>query len=272
MLDKLANLDRRILFLLVAVVTLLPLIWPLSLPVSTTPEVKSIYDKIESLPERSVFLLSMDFDPASAPELLPMAKAVLRHAFKKNLRVIGVSLWLPGKGLMVQTFNDVAKEYSRENGKDFAVLGAQTGGYAVVIGLSSSIQATFREDAYQKATADLEVLKGVASLKDIAYQVELAAGEPGIGSWYYFGKMKCGYELGAGCTSVGAPEWYPFLQTKQLNGLLGGMRGAAEYEQLVGKPDRAMKAMDPLSTTHILVILCVIFGNIMYFLTRKKGK
>ncbi len=271
-MDKLANLDRRILFLLVTVFAIVPLIWPLALPVSTTPEVKSIYDKIESLPERSVFLLSMDFDPASAPELFPMAKAVLRHAFKKNLRVIGVSLWPSGKGLLLQAFDEVSQEYGRENGKDFVVLGVQTGGYAVVIALSSSIRATFREDAYQKPTADMEVLKGVSSLKDIAYQVELQAGEPGIGSWYYFGKMKCGYELGAGTTAVGAPEWYPFLQTKQLNGLLGGMRGGAEYEQLVGAPDRAMKAMDPLSTTHVLVILCVLFGNVMYFLTRKKGK
>lgn len=267
MLKTLASLDRRIVFLGVAVFALIPLMFPLGLPVATTPEVKSIYDKIEKLPERSPILISMDFDPASAAELLPMATALVHHALARNLRVITVSLWAPAPGIMDSLLADAARETGREHGKDWVDLGYQAGGYALVIRLGQSIKTTFREDSTGTPTADMEVLKGVDSLKNIAYQVELAAGEPGIGSWYYFGKEKFHYDMGVGCTSVGAPEWYPFLQTGQLNGLIGGMRGAAEYEKLIERPGAATPAMDPLSTTSLLVIALVVFGNIMFFLT-----
>ena len=100
--DRLLQIDRRIIFLVIGLATLLPLLYPIGLPIKKSPEVVSIYDYIERLPEGSVFLLSMDFDPASKPELEPQATALLRHAFRKNLRVIGVTLLVTGTGLAEQ--------------------------------------------------------------------------------------------------------------------------------------------------------------------------
>lgn len=276
-LKQLSNLDRRIIFLGVAIVALVPFLFPLQMPVTVTPEVKSIHDKIESLPERAPFLLSMDFDPGSAPELLPMAKSLLRHAFRKNLRVIGVTLWNTAEGLMVEAFNEISLEMERqgiqrENGKDWCVLGFQPGQYVVVIGMGQSLKGTYPEDKFGKPTAELEVLKGVNSLRDMAYHVELAAGEPGVGAWYFYGKERFDYEMGIGCTSIAAPEWYPFLQTKQLNGIMGGMRGAAEYEKLIKMPEKATFAMDPLSTISLLIIVLVAIGNVTYFLMKRAAK
>ena len=93
------KIDRRIIFLVIGVCTLLPLLYPVGLPIKISPEVRSIYDYIETLPERSVFLLSIDFDPASKPELHPQAIALLRHAFRKNLRVVAMTLWVSGTGM-----------------------------------------------------------------------------------------------------------------------------------------------------------------------------
>src|SRR5207253_4690838 len=72
------SIDRRIIFLLIALATLLPLLHPFGLPIKVSPEVRGVYDYIESLPEGSVFLLSLDFDPSSKPELEPQAIALLR--------------------------------------------------------------------------------------------------------------------------------------------------------------------------------------------------
>ena len=101
--DRMLKLDRRIIFLLIGLCTLLPLLYPIGLPIKTSPEVRAVYDYMDSLPDGSVFLLSMDFDPASKPELEPQAVALLRHAFSRNLRVIVMTLWLPGTGLAEQT-------------------------------------------------------------------------------------------------------------------------------------------------------------------------
>ena len=102
------SIDRRIIFLLIALATLLPLLHPFGLPIKVSPEVRGVYDYIESLPEGSVFLLSLDFDPSSKPELEPQAIALLRHAFRKQLRVIGMTHWLPGTGLADSIFSKVA--------------------------------------------------------------------------------------------------------------------------------------------------------------------
>src|SRR5215472_10371396 len=86
--ERMLRIDRRIIFFVIGICTLLPLLYPVGLPIKISPEVRSVYDYMESLPERSVFLLSIDFDPASKPELHPQAIALLRHAFRKNLRVV----------------------------------------------------------------------------------------------------------------------------------------------------------------------------------------
>src|SRR5438046_9082851 len=93
------SIDRRIIFLLIALATLLPLLHPFGLPLSVSPEVRGVYDYIESVPEGSGFLLSVDFDPSSKPELEPQALGVLRHAVGQRPRVIGLRHWLPGTGL-----------------------------------------------------------------------------------------------------------------------------------------------------------------------------
>ena len=101
-----------------------------------------------------------------------------------------------------------------------------------------------------------------------------SAGSPGIDDWIIYGGQKYGFELGAGCTGVMATQYFPYLQAKQINGLMGGLKGAAEYEVLVGRQDKgsAVKRMDPQAVTHIIIIAFIILGNIAYFSTRKTKK
>ena len=50
--ERMLKIDRRIIFLVIGLCTLLPLLYPVGLPVRISPEVRSIYDYIEALPER----------------------------------------------------------------------------------------------------------------------------------------------------------------------------------------------------------------------------
>src|SRR5215831_366345 len=111
------RIDRRIIFVVIGLCTLLPLLYPVGLPIKISPEVRGVYDYIEKLPEGSVFLLSLDFDPASKPELHPQAIAILRHAFRQNLRVVAMTLWLTGTGMADQLVTQVAKEMGREKAR-----------------------------------------------------------------------------------------------------------------------------------------------------------
>ena len=69
--------------------------------------------------------------------------------------------------------------------------------------------------------------------------------------------------------------------------VLGGLRGAAEYEELVKreypeiaaiyeKPEEkvisATTGMDVQSIVHVIIIAFIIFGNVMFFASKKKGR
>jgi hypothetical protein len=268
---RMLSLDRRLIFLLIAAVTLLPLLYPVGLPIRVSPEVRKVYDHMESLPEGSVLLLSLDFEPGGKPELYPMAITVLRHAFRKRLRVLGMTLWPAGTGLAEAVFSQVAQEGGKERGKDYAFLGYAPGDANAIISLGQDFHAAFPTDYYGAKTADLPVLKGIRTLRDVQYVVSLSAGFPGLDTWYVYGKEKYGFELGGGCTAVSAPRFYPLIDTGQINGLLGGLRGAAEYEILMNVEGKATAGMDAQSATHFLIILLIVICNVFYVLAGQAG-
>jgi hypothetical protein len=270
--ERMLHIDRRLIFLVIGVCTLLPLLYPVGLAIKVSPEVRGVYDYIEALPEGSVFLLSMDYDPASKPELYPQAVALLRQAFRKNLRVIGMTLWLPGTGLAEQVMTKVAGEMGKVSGKDYVFLGWSPGSGSLIINMGQDLYKAFPTDYYSQPTRELVVLKGIQTLRDVNYVVSLAAGTSGIETWYVYGKDKYKFELGGGCTGVIAPGLYPLLRSGQINGLIGGMRGAAEYEVLIGQKERAVAGMDAQSATHFAIILLVILCNLFYLLTRTSPK
>ncbi|MGE3979593.1 MAG: hypothetical protein AB7F94_18710 [Nitrospira sp.] len=268
--ERMLKIDRRIIFLVIGLCTLLPLLYPVGLPIKISTEVRGVYDHIESLPERSVFLLSIDFDPASKPELYPQAIALLRHAFKKDLRVVTMTLWVSGTGMADQLVTQVAKEMGKEYGKDYAFLGWSPGGQAVIINMGQNLYSAFPSDYGGRPTKELPILSGVRNLKDVGYMVSLGAGRPGVEEWYVFGKDKYKFELGGGCTGVMAPGLYPLLRSGQINGLIGGLRGAAEYESLIDQKGQAVAGMDAQSATHMAIIVLVLMCNLFYFSLRQQ--
>ena len=68
-----------------------------------------------------------------------------------------------------------------------------------------------------------------------------------------------------------APDLFPFIQSGQMVGMIGGLAGAAEYESLIGQADRASAGMRPQSVTHIIIITFILLANITFFLSRRKA-
>jgi hypothetical protein len=260
------TLDRRWIFLLIAIVTLIPLLYPIGLPIRVSPEAQKVYDYIERLPEGTVVLLSLDFEPAGKPELYPMAIALLHHAFQKHLKVVGMTLWPAGTGMAESIFTQVAQENNKEKGVDYVFLGYAPGEANAIISMGQDLYAAFPTDYYGTAITELPLLKNVRTLRDVHYVISLSVGFPGLDTWYVYGKEKYGFELGGGCTAVSVPRFYPLLDTGQINGLLGGLRGAAEYEVLLQREGKAIAGMDAQSATHFLIIVLIAVCNIFYLL------
>jgi hypothetical protein len=64
-----------------------------------------------------------------------------------------------------------------------------------------------------------------------------------------------------GATAVMTTDYYPYLSSGQILGLIGGMKGAAEYERLNDFFGDARRGMDAQSLVHVVIVLLVIVGN-----------
>ena len=66
------------------------------------------------------------------------------------------------------------------------------------------------------------------------------------------------------------PDTVPQMPWGQLFGLLPGIKGAAEYETLIGVPGLGTRGMPAQEWAHLLVIGFIVLGNLGYFFTRRR--
>ncbi len=267
--EKVLKVDRRWIFLAIAIAVTIPFFLPLGLPVVTTPPVQSLYDAVDELePNAAPLLLSIDYAPATLPELEPMAMALLRHCFEKDVNVVVMTLHPAGYGLAERAVLNAAEEYDAVYGEDFAFLGFQPGVSAVILGMGINVRNVFPADAYGVPVDDLPLMQGVRNYDDIPLVISLT-GWSAAEAWVYYAHQPYRQTVGAGVTAVMATDFYPYLDAGQLVGLLGGMRGAAEYEGLIQHPDQGVRGMDSQSVIHLLIIILIFIGNAAYFISRR---
>ncbi len=272
-LVKLEALDRRIIFVFIFLSIAIPLLFPIYMYFSVTPPVKSFYDAIESLPPGSKVLVSCDYDPGSMPELFPMNVAAFYHLLSRDLKVITIQLWATGTLLAERAMSEVLEDFpDKKYGVDWVDLGFKEGREVVMVSMGTNIPKTFPNDLHGTKVEDIPVMEGVHTFDDVAMLVNISGGLPGTKEWVLQVQSRYHVKLGSGCTAVSAPEFYPYVQSGQLVGLLGGMKGAAEYEKLVQRPGTAQRGMDAQSVSHMIVFLFILIGNVAYFSTRGMKK
>ncbi len=258
------SLDRRIIYALLAIAVIVPILIPLNVRVYPTPEVTGVFDTIENLPEGSNIMLSVDYDPASMPELYPMMKAIMQHVINKRHKLFILALWPLGTGLVTQAISELKEVPGNEwwtEGEDYVFLGYKPGTTLVIMGVGQSIRDTFVKDYTGKPLDTMPIMQGVDKLKQMDYLVMLEAGIAGD-YWIVYGTEVHDVPVGAGVTAVMAPQYYPYLQANQVNGIIGGLKGAAEYEALMDFKGKASRAMDAQATVHSLVFLAIILANV----------
>jgi|YNPNPStandDraft_1061719.scaffolds.fasta_scaffold14580_4 hypothetical protein len=255
---------RRMIFLLLAVAVVAAVIVPFKLPGKPSSLARTVFEDIESLPQGSSVLLSFDFDPTAKGELEPMGIALLRHCFARNLHPVVMTFWQSGVALHKTMVERTAAEYGKVSGRDFVFLGFKPGDVNLILNMGESITGAFDKDYYGRPTQGMPALAGLNSLRTLSYAVCLAAGMT-TEVWIAYGGDRFGFPLAAGCTAVIAPDLFPYLQSGQLRGLLGGLRGAADYELLVGTPGEATRGMRPQSVAHLFILGLIALANAEVF-------
>lgn len=274
------EVDRRIIFAYIFISVATPILFPITFEAKATPIARALFDRIESLPPGSPVMISYDFDPAMAPEVLPMANAVTRHCMERGHKVTFIAIWATGQSLLNQTLQRVVRtEFpDKRQGIDWVNLGYKAGNEGVMNVIVTNLRKMFPTEVNSIPLDSVPMLSDIRSCRDYSLIVSFGGGQPGPKEWILYVGDPGNVPIGAGTAAVSAPQLYAYYP-KQLIGLLGGVKGAAEYEyELVQKYPKfaqveapGIRMMGPQTLAHVVIIVFIILGNVAYFRTRKKA-
>ncbi|MFK7961804.1 MAG: hypothetical protein AB8G96_14915 [Phycisphaerales bacterium] len=300
MIAKLLDIDRRWIFLLMLLAVAIPILTQATFPEVPTGLAKTTFDKIEALDAGDRVYMAFDFDPASEGELGPMATSFTRHvcelarqrkqAGEPPIRMYFATLWPAGTPLIQKTIDEVIKADFPElqEHEDWVNLGFKAGEDGVIKVVATDLRQMYLSDTNGVPLSEIEMMKGVGSIRDFDLIINVSAGFPGTKEWVLYAVTPFAedVEIVAGCTGVQAPLLYPYIP-QQLPGLLGAIKGAAEYEALVleaygnrnedgtldepGKYTQGSRRMGPQLVAHVLMVMLIVAGNVLYFMARRRG-
>ena len=283
--EKLMKLDRRWVFLFLIVVCVITYIIPFQIKTRIDPEVRSIYKFIDELKPGKIVLIAIDYDPNNLAELHPMTYVIVEHCWRKELKVILTSLSQNGPGMADQAIRDITdslkidKEYNgtlfkgREivNGVDYCFLGYKPYYQLVILGMGQNFRLPFPNDYYGTPVDDVPMMQGVQNYDQVACVVDISGGNI-TDAWISYGQGRFNFPLALGLTGVMTAQYYPFLGSGQVLGIMGGLLGAAQYEELADNSGRAKDGMRVQLFAHYVIIAFILLGNIGFFVERNRRK
>ena len=273
------DIDRRIIFMFVFIAVATSVLFNVEFKEYPTPIVKKVFDKIEAMPPGSKVLISFDFDPAMKPEVFPMANAFVRHCLAKGHKLYLMTIWATGQALMTETVETVIKGEFPDAvyGEDYVTLGFKAGGVGVLNVIITDFRKMYPTDEHGTSLDSIPLFAEVKSAKDLDLILPIGGGQPGPKEWILFIGDPGHVPVAPGLAAVVAPLIYPYYP-KQAIGLLGGVKGAAEYEselrskypQFQDVPAPALRMMGPQTMAHIVIMAFIVIGNITYFRSRRR--
>jgi hypothetical protein len=286
--ERLLTFDRRWIFLAMSLAIVVPLIFPIRMPVKASPMTRSAYHTIEELSPGDTVFISLDLDPAATPELEPYVRAVLIQLKSKGVKLVFATTWPKAPPLIERWLREMLDEplapegtpdfagpYDRAYKKnvDYVWLGFREGQHVAISQFGSDLRAIFDQRAADGTPlAEIPMMSGIKRLKDFKLIVLVGAGFPGIKEYMQLVQSRYKLRVVGATTAVQTTDLTPYYQAGQLLGLVGGLAAVAEYEALVGKPGLATSAADVLNVTHGLVIVAILFGNFIYFAGRHRRR
>lgn len=257
----LTRIDKRIIYLLLLLAVAIPLMTKFELPVNVGPQTEKVFEAIEETPAGSYIIVSFDIEASSLPEVQPVAEAMIRHAFGRDLRIVGLALFSEGTAIGYSMLSSIAQEFGKEYGKHYIYLGFRPQYVSAILGMGENIKSVFPLDYMNDDWTEYPTFAHVRNYNDISLVLSIADGSLPT-YWVEYAGSRYHQRIVTGLTAVMATSYYPYTESGQLVGMVGGLKGASEYEKLLGYVGGGQRGMLAQSSGHLLIILVVCIANI----------
>lgn len=267
------KLDPRIIYLIMFLAILLPMFRPLGLPIVVTDQTKQAYAAFDALKKGDVVWISYDAGTGSHPELAPQVVAVTKHLYSKGVRFVLFTIWdTMSPQLIDGAVRPVMNQLGAKYGVDWVNLGYKPGTDTTLRVAADDVWKACGGVDYDGTALDkIPLMADVKELKKVAMIYSVQVGSPGTGDYITYLGTPYKTKIISGSATTMAANMVNNLKAGQIVGLLAGLPGAAEYEQLINSPGRGAAGMDGQSFSHLAVIAFIILGNLGYYMTMKKG-
>lgn len=276
LVEKLLNLDQRIIYLLLFLLLAYPILNPVVLPMSVQKYSQDAFDFADGIPEGSIVLLEGGLTAATYPQGGPGLVAQFYHLLTKGVKCVFFSLGTE-QNVWTMTAIDatLAKlppEVSAQNGVDWVHLGYVPGQESGVSALVNNIRSVISKDYFGTPIDDIPLMKDINDAGAFSAVLWWGGSEGSIPWGIRQIVTPFNVPMSGMCTTNEVPNYSPYIDSGQLKGLIGGVRGSAEYEYLLKFPGPALGQAMATNFGGLLWAVLVVLGNVFYFVMRATGE
>ena len=272
LMDRLENVDPRVIYWLLIIVLAIPYLRPLGLPVPISAKVTEAFQVVDGLEEGQTVLF---YVPAASgwSEIGPSEVAVFKHLISKQVKVVitGRESDAPLHGQMIfNAAQDYITDHGAEYGVDYVNMGWVPGVETGIASIAADPRGTWITDAAGTSIDDLEVMDGIEAATDFDLIVNFDLGENAM----YFARhwvSPFGVEQVVFPTAVTETQILPFYDAGLVKAYATGLSAGASWELMIGSPGEALVGMDAISSSHVLFLFFILLGNLMHLLKRSGG-
>lgn len=274
------NKIRKFIYLFLILSLLFPLFTGYTLKPAPSSSTDKFFEKVDSLSDTGYAFIALDFGPQSKAENEYQAKVVIEHLMRKRIPIIIFSLYVLSEPILESLPQKVASFLEKENpnekyeyGKDWINLGYRPGASLLLqaIPKSKNLQKLFLKDSKGNNLEDFPRFSALRTIEDITFLGQFT-GLAGVFDTYlqFFKSKNYSPIFGHGCTSITIPESHIYLDSGQIDGLIGGIAGASWYEEKLNQEykNRNSHEVSMLNTgvgiAEILIVFLIILGNINF--------
>lgn len=265
---RMMTIDRRVIYLVLAVALIYPMFRPIGLPVASEAPAEEMYRQIAAMPEGTPILYSADLDADGIPELKPMIEVLIDLSLQRGHRIFLMSLWADGNNMISRWTEKLFESYGATYGKDYIHLGYIPSYQAFMDASRVDFIGACNGgiDRNRERLDQFPIMQGITRASDFAAVVSFGVGDPSYSAWmqywYATGDIKAVY---AGMVASSYPQALNAYNAGNLKGVAGGVAGAATLEKCHGIVGAGYGASDSQSFGHLAIIAFLILGNVGYF-------
>jgi hypothetical protein len=263
-LKWMAEYDRRYVYLVLFLVVTIPLLRPVGMPVSVSPDTQQYFEVLDGVEAGDKVFFTLNTEYSGFNEIHSGIVASLRVLIDHKAKICFAEGHVEATILPDLIVSEVRSQMDANDyqyGRDYVILGYVMPNEPAVASMAMDFHAIVTQD-YLGRSIQGTFLDDVSTWEDWDLIADFSTGLSTSYLQNHFALR--GTTMIVNCIGVSVPSQKPYLNSGLIKGLLQSMKGGAELEYVIGYPGVGLTSMDAFTFGHYMLIIFIIIGNIGY--------